>query len=246
MYYGWRGKIGLILPSTNAATERDFYKYLPEGLVVLGQHIAFNAVTIDQLKAMGDEVIEAAKMLAFAGCDLLVYGCTTGSMVGGIGYDLQLAERVKKETGIELVTTSMAVLDSLKTLNAKNICLITPYPHDVSVMEKKFLKDSGYNVVAMNEFKNDDPVAAVHNISNITYDQLHKLAKESVTKDSDVIFMSCTGLGIIDQIDISEKSFNRPVIASNYVTLWKALQVLGIEYDGVRIGRLMPGSNSIR
>ncbi|WP_155838121.1 hypothetical protein [Butyrivibrio sp. FCS014] len=65
------------------------------------------------------------------------------------------------------------------------------------------------------------------------------MAKEAVTEDTDVIFMSCTGLGIIDQIDIAEKSFHRPVIASNYVTLWKALKELDIEYDGPHIGKLL-------
>ncbi len=241
MYYGWRGKIGLILPSTNCATERDFYEYIPEGLVVLGQHIRFESVTLEQLRSMGDEVVKAARLLAFAGCDLLVYGCTTGSMVGGIGYDYELAERVKEETGVPLITTSMAAVEALKVLNAKKICLVTPYPHDVSVMEKKFLEDSGFDVVSMKEYENNDPGEAVHNISNITYDQLHKLAKKGVEEapDSDVVFFSCTGLGIIDYIDLAEKSFHRPVIASNYVSFWKALHELGITYDRKYMGKLM-------
>ncbi len=70
MYYGWRAKIGLVLPSTNTATERDFFKYSPEGIVSLGQRVVFESVTIEQLRGMGDQVVEAAKLLAFAGCDL--------------------------------------------------------------------------------------------------------------------------------------------------------------------------------
>ena len=197
MYYGWRAKIGLILPATNTATERDFFKYAPEGVVSLGQRVRFEAVTLEQLRGMGDQVVEAAKLLAFAGCDLLVYGCTTGSMVGGIGYDQKLVDAVKKETGLPLITTSIAVVDALHALGTKKICLVAPYPEDVNLMEKKFLEDS------------------------------------------EVIFMSCTGLGVIDQIDIAEKSFNLPVIASNYVTFWKALHTLGIQYDGPYLGRLM-------
>ncbi len=73
----------------------------------------------------------------------------------------------------------------------------------------------------------------------MTFDKPHKLAKEVFSPEADVVFMSCTGLGIIDYIDLAEKSFDRPVIVSNYVTLWKALKTLGIKYDGPYLGELM-------
>ncbi|MCR5800770.1 MAG: aspartate/glutamate racemase family protein [Lachnospiraceae bacterium] len=238
MYYGWRAKIGLILPATNTATERDFYMYAPEGVIALGQHIEFKAVTVDGLLKMGEHVMDAAKMLAFAGCDLLVYGCTTGSMVGGIGYDTNLIEEVKRETGVPMITTSVAVIDGLKTLGSKKICLTTPYPDEVNQMEKKFLEDSGFEVVALKGIPCKDPVDAVTAISYYTYDKLHKATKEVFTPEADTVFMSCTGLGIMDYIDIAEKSFDRPVIASNYATVWKALKTLGIKYDGPYIGKL--------
>ena len=239
MYYGWRAKIGLILPATNTATERDFFKYAPEGVVSLGQRVRFEAVTLEQLRGMGDQVVEAAKLLAFAGCDLLVYGCTTGSMVGGIGYDQKLVDAVKKVTGLPLITTSIAVVDALHALGTKKICLVAPYPEDVNLMEKKFLEDSGFDVVSLIGVPCKNPEEGVHSIGELTYDRLYKLAKQAVTPDTEVIFMSCTGLGVIDQIDIAEKSFNLPVIASNYVTFWKALHTLGIQYDGPYLGRLM-------
>ena len=55
--------------------------------------------------------------------------------------------------------------------------------------------------------------------------------------EADTVFVSCTGLGIIDAIPMMEQDFERPVITSNQATWWATLRELGIK-DDLGLGRL--------
>ena len=66
MYYGWKAKIGLIIPSTGSAPERDFNRYAPDGVAIFTQRVPFEKVDHDGLSALGDLVVEASRLLASA------------------------------------------------------------------------------------------------------------------------------------------------------------------------------------
>ena len=49
MYYGWRGKVGLVFPHTGSAPEHEYHKYLPEGVTINTTRILFERVDPDGL-----------------------------------------------------------------------------------------------------------------------------------------------------------------------------------------------------
>ena len=87
MYCGWRARIGLIMPSSGTNPEHEFHQYAPEGVTVVTQRVLFERVDPVGLQEMGDRVYEAAEMLARAHPDIIIFGCTSGSLIKGIGYD---------------------------------------------------------------------------------------------------------------------------------------------------------------
>jgi maleate isomerase len=60
----------------------------------------------------------------------------------------------------------------------------------------------------------------------VTIDQMYRLTGEIFDKAADTIFISCTGLGIFDLIEMVESDFQRTVLTSNQVTLWMTLRTL--------------------
>jgi maleate isomerase len=52
------------------------------------------------------------------------------------------------------------------------------------------------------------------------------------------VFISCTGLHVLDIIDMLEKDLGKPVIASNQVSLWSALNKLDVHEKIQGLGRL--------
>ena len=137
MYCGWRARIGLIMPGNGTNPEYEFHKYAPEGVTVMTQRVLFERVDPEGLREMGGRIDSAAKLLATAHPDLVLFGCTSGSLIGGFGYDLELIKRMEGQCGAKALTTSSAVLMALKALGAKRVVVATPYVDRVNEIEKK-------------------------------------------------------------------------------------------------------------
>lgn len=233
MYYGWRAKIGLITPANGTANEMDFHRYAPEGVATMTQRIFFEKVDVNGLSDLANRAVEGAKILSSADPDLLVFGCTTGSLIKGFGYDQKLIDRIQQASGIKTITTTTALIKAMKVLGTKRVLVSTPYSDEVNAIEKKFLEDSGFEVVDIRGLGYTDP----NMMPKTTLDQMYKLTRDMMDSSADTIFVSCTGIGVFDGINIMETDFKRPVITSNQVTLWYALRQLSINED-VGLGTL--------
>ena len=62
MYYGWRGKVGLVFPNTGSAPEHEYHKYLPEGVTISTTRVLFEKVDEKGLVEMGDRVAGGAEL----------------------------------------------------------------------------------------------------------------------------------------------------------------------------------------
>ena len=233
MYYGWRGKIGLIFPATGNAPEHEFHQYEPDGVCTLTHRVLFERVTRDGLEALGGRVIEASKLLATAQPDIIVFACTTGSLIKGFGYDRELIKRIEDAAGCKAITTSTAVIQALTALDSKRLVISTPYSDAVNAAEKKFLEDSGFEVLRIKGLGYTDPLM----MPRTSIAQMYQLNKDVHDPAADTLFVSCTGLGIIDAVPMFERDSRLKVITSNQVSLWAALRALSIN-DDLGLGQL--------
>ena len=224
MYFGWRAKIGVITPANGTAMEMEFHQYAPDGVATMTQRILFEKVDREGLSAMAERSVEAAKILASAKPDLLLFGCTTGSLINGLGYDQKLIKQIEEASGIPTITTSTALTAALRALDAKRLLISTPYSDSVNQAEKQFLEDSGFEVLDIQGLGYTDPNC----MPRTTVTEMYPLTKRMLVPEADTVFISCTGINVMDGIQAMEKDFGRPVITSNQVSLWYALKTLGI------------------
>lgn len=228
MYYGWRGKVGVVIPHTGSAPEHEFHKYLPDGMTIFTTRILFEKVDPKGLEEMSRRVMDGAKLLGSAGMDIIVFPCTTGSLIKGFGYDQQLIEEIKAASGVKkAMTTSTAVVRALKAVGAKRIVVTTPYSAEVDAIEKKFLEDNGFEVLDIKGLGYTDPLC----MPRVTPDMMYNLTKSIDVPEADAVFVSCTGLGIIDVVPMLERDLGKPVITSNQATWWATLREMGIRED---------------
>ncbi len=72
--YGWKARIGLILPSLNAVMEPEFNTMAPAGISVHATKLLHRpGISIDELKKMAEGTEQAAELLATAGVDIISY-----------------------------------------------------------------------------------------------------------------------------------------------------------------------------
>jgi len=233
MYCGWRAKIAIIFPANGTHPEYEFHKYAPEGVSIMSQRVLFERVDPKGLEEMANRAVDAAKLVATGNPDLIVFCCTSGSLIKGHGYDKELIARIEDSCGIKAITTTTAVIMALEALGAKRLAVSTPYSNIVNEIEKKFLEDSGFEVLSIKGLGNEDPNA----MPMTTFDKMYRLTREVLTPGADTIFISCTGLGVAHGINMIEKDFGLPLVTSNQASLWAALRTLSIG-ENVGIGKL--------
>ena len=154
--YGDKGRIGLIRPGVTPSTEMDFHQCLPEGMALSTCALPYQKVTLDGLSAMADQVCRYAEMYRGFPFDLLVFACTTGSMVGGPGFDKRLVAQMEAASGIPSVTTSTALLEAFERLSVRKLSIVTPYSDALNRLEADYLSAEGYETVQIRGLSIED------------------------------------------------------------------------------------------
>jgi maleate isomerase len=221
-----QGRIGLIIPSSNTTMEVEFVRHLPEGVSVHSTRVHLEWVTVKELSGMAEQVEEAARLLADAQVDIIIYGCTTGSLIKGKGYDLELERRIEKATGIPALTTAHAVLEALKARGLKRIAVATPYTAEVNEKEREFFIANGFEVVAIRG------LGLLRNLEiglqgpDVAYRLGEELMKDH--PEAEGLFISCTNFRTFEVLRPLADELKKSVISSNQATLWRALQEMNI------------------
>jgi maleate cis-trans isomerase len=233
-------RIGLIIPSVNTYSEPQFNHFAPSGL---GIHVARARVAGQwkrPLPDMKDEIAGAARLLADAHPDAIVFHCTDTSMTQGPQGEGKILDIVKDATGIEAMATSRLVLDALQTLGMTKVVLLTPYTSNKAVID--YLTAAGITVVQDVALK-----LAPKNFGDVTPQDWARLAKENDRSEADGIFLSCTNTRQIEAIADIEQMLGKPVVNSNQAVLWGAVKRLSAKVGPLQpmpqLGRLMQSLN---
>jgi len=184
---------------------------------------------------MEKETINEAIKLADADVDLIIYGCTTGSLFRGPSHYLELQKNIEETTGIPTITTAGAVVDALRFLDMHKVCVATPYVDELNRVETAFLTKTGFEVVELKSLYIPNGVA----MGRINPEEIYRFVKSLRYDLSDGIFISCTNLPTISIIAQLEDELKVPVISSNTSTFWKALRKIGSTLRIMGYGKLL-------
>jgi maleate isomerase len=206
--------------------EPEFHEIALGLLKMISVHTArmrLDNVTVKELKKMASEAKRASELLATVGVEIIVYGCTSGSLIGGVEWEKTLVNNIAKETMIPTISTGRAVIDAIKTMGGGRLGVATPYTEDINILEKTFFNEYGFEV------RDIKGLGLVNNleIGRVSDDTIFKLV-EKVAKACDLIFISCTNLPVLHLIEKIEKMYSKPVITSNQASIWAALRRLNL------------------
>lgn len=231
--FGWRLRIGMLLPSSNQVSEPEMPSMLPEGVGLYTTRLKLNGGGPDAELRMIEKVEEAAELLADADVHVIAFHCTgvttlTPEMPG------ELKRRIHDATGKPAVVTSEAVLAALQRFNAKRIVLISPYRQETNDHEVAFFAHHGIEVV--HEFGMSLSNAAA--FSNVDPQMWYRLGIEHRRDDVDAYFFSCATIRAALMIETLEQDLGKPVITSNQAMMWHALRSAGIREAVPGFGKL--------
>lgn len=235
--YGWKAKIGLIIPSTNTSNEPEFYRMAPPGVTIHTSRVLLvGETTQESYLRMAAALDAASEALATAEVDVVAYSCTSGSIMCPLP---QLLKSMTDITGVPATAASGAVVAALRALGVERIAVGTPYPDLVNEKQKKFLEKYGFHVSHLQGLDLGHTQEERRAINRVPPEAVYRLARAVDRPDAQAVFISCTAIPTIDIIAELEKELGKPVISSNTAVFWSCLRLLGIKAPVLGYGRLL-------
>lgn len=239
MMYGPRGRIGLITLASDSSVFPEYARLMPEAVAVYPAPIVLprgevNAAALAEMLE-GDQLERAAALLVWTEVDLIVFACTTGSLVHGVGWDRALIARIERASGIRATTTTTAVLDALRAVEATTLTVATPYIEELNAIERRFLEECGFHVSSIGGLG----CATDREIGRLQPDDASNLVARLDTPKADAVFISCTNFHCLPVVADLERQLGKPVVTSNLAGAWAALRGIGIDDAMAGSGRLL-------
>jgi maleate isomerase len=236
--YGWRARIGLMVPSTVTTMDQEFNRLVPEGVSVHVTRLYHTTSSFEGLSTLIDNIERAAAELATAKVDIIVFGCTSGGLIKGREYEQEIRDKIGKASGgIPSVTVIGSVIDALETVGIKELVVATPYIPQVYKIEKQFLENMGLKVLDIDGLNIEDSETITHEYPASSYNLAKSLFKKHPRAEG--IFISCTNFRSIEILNKLEKDTGVPAISSVQATLWSCLRKISCNESITGFGSLL-------
>jgi len=229
-----RNRLGLIVPSSNTTNEPEFRAALPDRVSLHASRMELEKPTSESLERMAREAERCAELLATADVDVVAYGCTTGSLIEGPGFDEELESRLADAAGVPAVVTAASIKRAFEALGLSSLSIATPYVDELNERERVFLDAAGYSIVEMVGLG----IEMNLDIGSEHPERMYRLARDVDRPDADGVFVSCTNSRTFEIVPTLEADLDKPVVTSNRATLWDALERIDIRDVTLKLGSL--------
>lgn len=232
--YGLRGRIGLVLPSGNAAAEPELAALCPPGVSLHVTRARLNGSSEADLLGMAEGTVAAASLLGDLRPDVVGFHCTAVSTYSA-ALEAEILARTAAACGVRVVATSGAVVAALRALGARRIALVTPYIPAINRREVAFLEAQGFACVAEHGLGLERPAEMLA----VPPERWCELVRAHVPDEADAVFLSCTAIRTLPVLAACEAASGRPVISSNAAMAWHLRRTLGLPDRTAGAGRLL-------
>lgn len=234
--YGWRGRIGLLVPSINTVMETEFWRIAPEGVAISTARIAGGRHgTPDELRNMEKEACAAAARVANTEPNVVVYGCTSGSFFEGPEWSKRICQQITEIAKAPSITTAAAMAEALTRTGRRKVAVVTPYVEVTNERLKQFLRAFSIETTKLGTFDMLD----MFDHAKIQPSEIYAKVKEVASADCDAVFVACTQLRALEVLDLLERDLGKPVYSAVQVSAWMAYQMMGVDPQIKNCGSLL-------
>jgi maleate isomerase len=248
--YGYRAKVGLVVVGPNLNPTPEIRRMLPDYVQMRETriHMDHAAANVEECFKLSALLGDAAGLVAEGLCSpvlgnrsAIAFACTSGSLVGGPGWDKKEVAAMENATannastryidgrlvpskGFPVTTTATAVEEAMHFMGFKKIVITGPYIDELNECFRVFYTSSGFEVLKINGLGIED----LHEIGASHPSRAYKAAMDVFDPKADGIFIGCTNFRCSDVIEQLEQDTGKPVVTANQATAWHLMKLLGI------------------
>lgn len=237
--FGWRARLGFLVPPGNPTVEPEMTALAPDGVSVHFNRMLARgtpgslAGQGERNRTMLDNIEASVEMLALVKPDVIVLAHTASSYHLGRDGEAALLARLEEIAGTRVVTAFGAVLRALERLDARCIALGAPYARATTLQGKAHLEAHGLRVASF------DNLAGVTNIYDETAERAYRLARQVDCAEAEAVFLTGTGMPTLPVLEALEQDLGKPVVSSASAMMWHALRLAGVRQPIPGYGRLL-------
>jgi maleate isomerase len=233
-WIGSRGRIGVIIPSTNIGVEHDCQQILPPGVTwhfarffVRQPDLSSDDMFLAFIESIRETIPDAVRDIMTCEPSYIMMGMSAETFWGGLKGNAEFEQRLRDFIGPEIGLTSgaAALKAALDAFGVKRVAALTPYQPVGDSQVRRFLEESGYVVTKAIGLKCDSATSIAHTppkeVIDAVLDQLDG-------DDVDALVQAGTNLSTLDIFPTLERRLGKPVIPINVATIWHALRAQGV------------------
>jgi maleate isomerase len=221
--------IGVVAPF-DFALDRELWRWAPEHVSLYLTRLPFVPVpvTIEMASALADiDILSRATRDVLAPEPLVVaFACASGSFVHGTEGERRLNASILGAGAPAATTTSGAMVESLRLLDARRIAVVTPYIDSVTDRLLTFLGEHGIETVS------SISLGLMNHIWKVDYSEVVAAVRAVDRPEAEAVYISCTNVPTYDIIAPLERIIGKPVLTANQVTMCSALRSMGSQANG--------------
>lgn len=222
--YGWRARLGLVIPANNTVIEPEFARMAPSGVSAFGAKISSHGLSAEGIERMVENSHRAIDELAAGDMSAFAYACLATSLVKGDGWTAGFQAEVEDKTGSPATTAATATIGALQSVGAERVALATPYPDTINDLLPALFGAADMDIVSLESVAVKDSLDVCRLDPSIVY----RLAKQADTDRADAVCILATDIRSIDVLDALEEDLGKPVISTNQALMWRCLKSCGI------------------
>ena len=229
--------VGLIVPPAAGLVPEEGPRMYGGSVNFIAAGLALGFMTPEGYESVLDRITVLAHELCAKGVNALSIMGTSLTFFRGAAFNQELIDRVHQATGLPTSSMSAGIIDGLRAVGAKRVAVATAYIDEVNDRLRRFLTESGFEVLAL-EGLNLDRIGVA---KNVPPERLQELSERvfRASPGADAILVSCGGLRTLDLAAPLEAITGVPVVASTPAAFRSAVRLVGHSGAVPGFGRLL-------
>ena len=223
--FGWRKRIGHISPGSLSTSVYDFYLIAPEGVGLVGISNPINDWQQDEYERVLENVVNAAQYLAARHVHFINHAGAPPVASQGPDFVRRIKRQIEEQTGLPASTAIYSASEALRSLNAQNIVVLTPFPPKSHGQVVSVMSAMGFNVVAETRME-----ANFNDLYLIGEREVYDFVLKATARapKADAIYAPCPQWHVFELARYLESDTRLPMVTSDSGDFWYAFKTLGI------------------
>ncbi len=229
--------IGLIVPPAAGLVPEEGPRMYGGSVKFIAAGLGLGWMTPEGYESVIDRITVLARDLCSRGVNALSIMGTSLTFFKGAAFNQELIDAVHRATGLPTSSMSAGIVEGLRAVGARRVAVGTAYIDEVNNRLRRFLGESGFEVLALEGLLLDRIGVA----KNVSQDKLQELGERvfRASPGADAILISCGGFRTLDLAVPLEAATGVPVVASTPAAFRSAVRLVGHSGAVPGFGRLL-------